>query len=182
MVLIKYEHLKNEPLPSQPPLPAPTPPPPPPSPPPPLSPPLQSLYSPPLLLTKYTTNTTPKQQQHNDSDEYYKTRKKISPFKNMTTPFTSSCSFCTRALIVSSPHHHHLIANLACTKYFKILLKYFLFVFMSMFFLLFMVQAYKCVHRFNLNQRDVHASLNTLKLNYMRLNYSSQVLLFRFGL
>ena len=159
MVLIKYEHLKNETKQST------------------SLPQTQASpsSSPPSLLTKYPSHTTPtKNQQLYDSDDYFKARKKISPFKqiaNMTTPMTS-CSLCTR-VIASSPHH--LIANLACTKYFKIFSKYFLFVFMTMFFLLFMVQAYKCVHKFNLNQREVHASLNTLKLNYRRLNYSSHL-------
>ena len=118
MVLIKYEHLKNETKQST------------------SLPQTQASpsSSPPSLLTKYPSHTTPaKNQQLYDSDDYFKARKKISPFKqiaNMTTPMTS-CSLCTR-LVASSPHH--LIVNLACTKYFKIFTKYFLFVFMTMFF------------------------------------------------
>jgi hypothetical protein len=163
MVLTKYEHSLNEP-----PLP-------PPPPPPPTSP-LQPLsHNSPLLLTKYPTHTP----NLHHSDDYFKTRKKISPFKGMSPTSSSSSSSSSPSMISSlfnrvvvvSPHLiiSNKFSNFICTKYVKILFKYFLFLFMSMFLVLFMVQAYKCVHKYNLNQRDVTESLNALKHNYRHL-------------
>ena len=161
MVLTKYEHLINEP--TTPPLSHNSPPPPPP---------------PPLLLTKYPTHTP--NLHHND--DYFKTRKKgMYPTASSSSSPSMISSLFSRVVVVS-PHLiiSNKFSNFICTKYVKILFKYFLFLFVSLFLVLFVVQAYKCVHKYNLNQRDVTESLIALKHNYRHLrtltnNHSSHL-------
>ena len=101
------------------------------------------------------------------SDDYFKSRKKISPFKqiaNLTPSFWSN-----------SPHITAFRASFPA--YFRVFFKYILLVAVTLFVVLFFFQAYKSFRQFNLSQRGVHTSWHAFSQNVKHLKrpYLKQV-------
>ena len=102
------------------------------------------------------TNTTTYHQKTPESN--YNVRKKTSPCKQLATNLTPT--FCRVSVAKMSAFNVHAF------KFVKLISTYFLFVFLPVFFVVAMVQAYKCVHKFNINQLQLHASVRSLNQNY----------------